>query len=551
MKTIYSFILIFAFTTIFAQVGINNDGSDPDPSAMLDVKSNNKGVLIPRMDNAAMNGIPSPVEGLVIYNTEKKEFYYYTGSAWIPMGGDGKFVDGVDPNDAVYTQGNVGIGVDDPQAPLHIQGRIRASANNDNYVEMDGVPTTIGGAPALEGVVKIEGDAFKRYSFLMADGNGNYDTLVAFYKPNRSIGIGTNTPADGTMIHIKSDAATKPDVVVERATGYMGLGTTDPQDRLDLWGGFRMSLDANNYARVFANPTSIYGNTVMEGTVKLEGPAIQRYSFLTSDLGGGYDTIVSFFRPYGAVGVGTNLPKSKVHVRVNDFDLSHGLAAIGLEHGEAGNEFQQWFALLLGELVNGTNDYHPILAYGPENRAFAITQFISDPKHNASETRMVFLPTGHTGIGDPNTHNPPDAALTVSNGPLYHLSPNSNIPKTILSLKDQGYLRVKVDADGRVTRPTSTTADLLPIAYGVVESDGTEISGTGNYRVRRISQGVYSIEVHGETIDGTYTVLVTNQTSSPIIAGTKTDNGLAIVHLFSLHTQDPADSRFQFMIYRP
>ena len=32
-----------------AQFGINNDNSDPDNSAMLDVKSTTKGVLLPRM----------------------------------------------------------------------------------------------------------------------------------------------------------------------------------------------------------------------------------------------------------------------------------------------------------------------------------------------------------------------------------------------------------------------------------------------------------------------------------------------------------------------
>ncbi|MBC7883979.1 MAG: hypothetical protein H7X99_00790, partial [Saprospiraceae bacterium] len=53
MKTIIFTLLlsvIFAFTGFCQQnVAINSDGSLPDAKAMLDVKSNDKGILIPRM----------------------------------------------------------------------------------------------------------------------------------------------------------------------------------------------------------------------------------------------------------------------------------------------------------------------------------------------------------------------------------------------------------------------------------------------------------------------------------------------------------------------
>jgi hypothetical protein len=52
-----------------AQVGINADNSTPDPSAMLDVKSQVKGMLPPRMTFAQRNAIQNPVEGLMVYCT--------------------------------------------------------------------------------------------------------------------------------------------------------------------------------------------------------------------------------------------------------------------------------------------------------------------------------------------------------------------------------------------------------------------------------------------------------------------------------------------------
>lgn len=53
----------------FAQVGINADNSQPDSSAMLDVKSTEKGLLPPRMTYDQMNAIPSPENGLIVFCT--------------------------------------------------------------------------------------------------------------------------------------------------------------------------------------------------------------------------------------------------------------------------------------------------------------------------------------------------------------------------------------------------------------------------------------------------------------------------------------------------
>jgi hypothetical protein len=55
---------------LFSQVGINTDGSVPDNSAMLDVKSASKGLLPPRMTLAERSAISSPADGLLVYCTD-------------------------------------------------------------------------------------------------------------------------------------------------------------------------------------------------------------------------------------------------------------------------------------------------------------------------------------------------------------------------------------------------------------------------------------------------------------------------------------------------
>jgi hypothetical protein len=65
-----------------AQVAINYDGSEPDASAILDIKSTDKGILIPRMTTTQQNNISSPAEGLLIYNTTTSSFWFFDGSVW-------------------------------------------------------------------------------------------------------------------------------------------------------------------------------------------------------------------------------------------------------------------------------------------------------------------------------------------------------------------------------------------------------------------------------------------------------------------------------------
>jgi hypothetical protein len=69
MIKIFYFLLILLLDSnlLFSQVGINSDGSIPDNSAALDVKSTNKGVLIPRLTYEQRNTLPDPAEGLMVF----------------------------------------------------------------------------------------------------------------------------------------------------------------------------------------------------------------------------------------------------------------------------------------------------------------------------------------------------------------------------------------------------------------------------------------------------------------------------------------------------
>jgi hypothetical protein len=83
MKSLFVFIslLLLFSSTLFSQVGINTDNNTPDPSAMLDVKSTNKGFLPPRMTMIQIGGISSPANGLIVFCTDNNKYYGYIASS--------------------------------------------------------------------------------------------------------------------------------------------------------------------------------------------------------------------------------------------------------------------------------------------------------------------------------------------------------------------------------------------------------------------------------------------------------------------------------------
>jgi phage baseplate assembly protein gpV len=91
MKTRLLFLLFFmAILSISeAQVSINNEGTDPNESAMLDISSTDKGLLIPRMSSVQRQQIENPANGLMVFDETTNTFWFYSeiNNNWEEMGG--------------------------------------------------------------------------------------------------------------------------------------------------------------------------------------------------------------------------------------------------------------------------------------------------------------------------------------------------------------------------------------------------------------------------------------------------------------------------------
>ena len=119
--------MLLSATSVFAQQRVGVGTLSPDPSAQLDLTSQSKGVLIPRMTSMQREMIPNPTNGLLVFDVTSVGFWYFDGVQWVqPFGPTGP-------------QGTVGIA--GPQGPIGPQG---PTGQPSNVVGATGVVGTTG-----------------------------------------------------------------------------------------------------------------------------------------------------------------------------------------------------------------------------------------------------------------------------------------------------------------------------------------------------------------------------------------------------------------------
>ena len=81
MKYLYLLLITCGYCALLhgQSVGVNN--TNPAASAVLDIKSNNKGVLLPRMTTANRESILKPANGLLLFDTDRKSLFLFDSSA--------------------------------------------------------------------------------------------------------------------------------------------------------------------------------------------------------------------------------------------------------------------------------------------------------------------------------------------------------------------------------------------------------------------------------------------------------------------------------------
>ena len=225
---IITIFIICSFHFLQAQnVGIGT--STPNSSAVLDVNSTTKGLLIPRMNTGQRTGIASPVAGLMVYDTDFKEYYHHDGTTWKKVLNNNVWNTSATRNYVFNTTDSIGIGTVSPDEKLQIvNGKIyvqdnRTGQNPHVIFDIPNVADNEGGlqfkrlGDTLAALNYVEDPDYANYlKFSVGSpGKGNEMTI----NTNGEVGIGTMAPL--AKLHIP----TGQDADLSSATnGFIMLG---------------------------------------------------------------------------------------------------------------------------------------------------------------------------------------------------------------------------------------------------------------------------------------------------------------------------------------
>ncbi|WP_412476486.1 hypothetical protein [Flavobacterium sp. TBRC 19031] len=305
MKTKLTVLFLLLSISLRAQVGIGT--TTPDTSALLEVQSTSKGLLIPRValqSTTDVTTIAAPATGLLVYNTAAHNdvltgFYYWEGS-WKPL-----------------------LAAASGGTAWALNGNIAASGNflgttNFNPLNIK-VNNTLAGKIHPNGGITLGMNAAAHDSNSLAIGTGATATanveavaigpssIAGAYRAT-ALGYGANASANNTL-----------------AAGYNASASAYQSMAL----GMNASASQNNATAVgYGAGASAYQATALGTEASASGQSATAIGFQATATQANSIVLGSATNASNKVGIGTNTPDERLHVN-GSFKLTDGTQANG------------------------------------------------------------------------------------------------------------------------------------------------------------------------------------------------------------------------------
>ena len=249
----------------------DDSGYSAHSSAMLDVKSTTKGLLIPRLTTAeiATLTLSSPATGLMVYNSTLNQFMYYNGTSWSTiLTPESDTLLSINAQNVYLANPlwNMGIGSTNPSAKLEVKSDITDGIDDPIFAVVNNTGDTVfavypqgvrinvidtsttkavskKGGFAVGGFKPAKGTISKEYFRVTADSVRIYfdENTSKASSSKGGFAVGGYKPSKGTLPYnvftINQDSA---EVFIGDSTA--GFGVKNIQG-----GGSLLNLTANNY----------------------------------------------------------------------------------------------------------------------------------------------------------------------------------------------------------------------------------------------------------------------------------------------------------------
>lgn len=243
--------LIISLNSKAQGVAINEDSQVANASAILDISSTSKGILIPRMTKANRDAFQNLEEGLMIYQTDNTPgYYFYNGTSWGLIGtgtlGINDLVDGKTNSTSVFIGENAGLNNTGAKNTSIGIGTLQANTN--------GIENTATGYQALSSNTTGQWNTANGFNALQKN-NSHRNTAIGSYALSENIN-GLDNTAVGFNAMLNNTAYNNT------AIGSESMHTNTSGNQNTACGYYTLYSNISGVKNIAIGNEALYRNTI-------------------------------------------------------------------------------------------------------------------------------------------------------------------------------------------------------------------------------------------------------------------------------------------------